>query len=124
MEKREMKVESSMEKEKQEKIKICTVGHLWRWSRSPLRKPKGKEVPTIKLTGVWLEKIGFKIGKKYIVKASHSQVTLLLREWCDEASISAAMEEDYTIEASHSQAVQFFKDWADKASKCMTRKGR
>lgn len=106
-----------MEKEKKEKIKVCTVGHLWRWSRSPLRRPQGKAVPTIKITGVWLEKIGFEIGKKYIVKASHSQVTLLLNDWCCEASISTKIEDVYAIEASHSQLSRFLKDWGIKLQK-------
>ena len=113
-----------MANEKNEKIKVCTVGHLWRWSQSPLRSPRGKEVPTIKLTGGWLEKIGFKIGEKYIVKASHSQVTLLLKEWCDEASMSTIIEDEYSIEANHSEILRFLKDWGDKASKSTAKKGR
>jgi hypothetical protein len=117
-------MESIMEKENKEKIKACTVGHLWRWNRSPLRRPSGKDVPTIKLTGVWLEKIGFEIGKKYIVKASHSQITLLLKEWCDNASESTTDEADYAIKASHSQVLQFLKGWSDNASKSPTKKRR
>lgn len=113
----EMKMEFGMEKEKKEKIKVCTVGHLWRWSRSPLRRPRGKDIPIIKLTGVWLKKIGFEVGKKYIVKASPSQVTLLLNDWCCEASISTKIEEAYVIEASHSQLLRFLKDWGIKFQK-------
>ncbi len=76
-------MESSIEKEKKERIKIHTVGHLNRLSRTPGGFPYDrKPVPKIKLSGLWLEKIGFEIGKKYIVKASTSQVSLLLKE-CD-----------------------------------------
>jgi hypothetical protein len=83
-----------MEKEKKEKIKVCTVGHLWRWNQPLLsapkvrRVPRGKDVPTIKLTGGWLEKIGFEIGKKYIVKASHAQVLQFLKDWDENDSSS------------------------------------
>jgi formylmethanofuran dehydrogenase subunit D len=38
----------------------------------------GKEVPQIRIQGIWLDKLGFKTGKKIIIKESYGKLVLKL----------------------------------------------
>jgi len=38
----------------------------------------GKEVPALRLSGVWLAKMGFNLGKKVIVREQPGQLTIQL----------------------------------------------
>ncbi|MCP4259273.1 MAG: type I toxin-antitoxin system SymE family toxin [Planctomycetes bacterium] len=120
-------MKSSIEKEKKERIKINTVGHRNRQARTPEGFPYDKKpVPMIKLSGLWLEKIGFEIGKKYIVKVSHSQVSLLLKDWCDNASSASRSTTDntdeYVVKLNHSQVKRFLKECDNNESRSTTKK--
>ncbi len=38
----------------------------------------GKEVPQIRIQGIWLDKLGFKTGKKVIIEESYGKLVLKL----------------------------------------------
>ncbi|HEX3030542.1 MAG TPA: SymE family type I addiction module toxin [Clostridia bacterium] len=43
-----------------------------------------KEVPQIRIQGIWLDKLGFKSGKKVIIEESYGKLTLKLITIIDE----------------------------------------
>ncbi len=43
-----------------------------------------KEVPQIRIQGIWLDKLGFKSGKKVIIEESYGKLTLKLVTIIDE----------------------------------------
>ncbi len=43
-----------------------------------------KEVPFIRIQGIWLEKLGFTAGKKMIIEESHGKLVLKLVTIIDE----------------------------------------
>lgn len=47
-----------------EKIKTNTVSCIWRQSHARFPQGKDKIVPSLRLSGLWFENLGFEIGQK------------------------------------------------------------
>lgn len=57
------------------KVRVLTVSSIYSSS---------KEVPQIRIQGVWLEKLGFRPGKKIIVEESYGKLVLKLVSFTEE----------------------------------------
>jgi len=51
------------------KVRISTISSM---------TSNKKEVPFIRIQGIWLEKLGFTAGKKMIIEESHGKLVLKL----------------------------------------------
>jgi hypothetical protein len=60
-----------------EKIKTNTVTSMWRQSKSRSLHGKDKVVPSIYMSGLWLEKFGFEIGQKFEIYSPCNNQLLL-----------------------------------------------
>ncbi len=61
--------------------RILTVSKI----NQPSRRPWGssKPVASIRLTGIWLEKLGFGIGDRFVVRESPGRIELVA-DWVDQ----------------------------------------
>lgn len=58
---------------------LYRIGSIFRYSRSKFRRLRcGKEVPIIRITGLWLEDYGFTIRRKFEVYPAKNQLILRL----------------------------------------------
>ncbi len=60
-----------------DKIKTNTVTSMWRQSQSRFLHGKDKVVPSIYMSGLWLEKFGFEIGRKFEIYSPTKNQLLL-----------------------------------------------
>ena len=47
-----------------EKIRTATVSSIWRQSQARFPQGRDKIVPSLRLSGLWFENLGFEIGQK------------------------------------------------------------
>ncbi len=66
------------------KVRINTVCSIWRIATSPFREEK--EVPVIRLCGLWLKSVGFDPGKKFEIYPGKNHLLLKTIEGCADDS--------------------------------------